>query len=66
MGLCVVMCTGTDDRDLEYYVRECGHILGVTRELPEECRSAKHILEYVFSRIVEFKKLSQVKGNMIK
>ena len=57
------MCThtGTDDKDLEYYVRECGHILAVTRELPEECRSAKHILEYVFSRIVEFKKLSQVK-----
>ncbi|XP_059149492.1 intraflagellar transport protein 52 homolog isoform X2 [Physella acuta] len=48
----------TDD-DLEYYVRECGEILGVTHHLPQESRTAKHILEHVFTQIVEFKKLNQ-------
>ncbi|RUS76081.1 hypothetical protein EGW08_016155, partial [Elysia chlorotica] len=48
----------TDD-DLEYYVRECGDILGVTHHLPQESRTAKHILEHIFTQIVEFKKLNQ-------
>ncbi|KAL4235510.1 Intraflagellar transport protein 52 [Mactra antiquata] len=48
----------TDD-DLEYYVRECGDILGVTQNLPQDNRDAKHILEYVFTQVVEFKKLNQ-------
>lgn len=48
----------TDD-DLEYYVRECGDILGVTTNLPQDSRDAKHILEYVFTQVVEFKKLNQ-------
>ncbi|CAL1539792.1 unnamed protein product [Lymnaea stagnalis] len=47
------------DEDLEYYVRECGDILGVTHHLPQESRTAKHILEHVFTQIVEFKKLNQ-------
>ncbi|XP_005108178.1 intraflagellar transport protein 52 homolog [Aplysia californica] len=47
------------DDDLEYYVRECGDILGVTHNLPQESRTAKHILEHVFTQIVEFKKLNQ-------
>ena len=51
---------GSDD-DLEYYVRECGDILGVTHHLPQENRTAKHILEHVFTQIVEFKKLNQVR-----
>ncbi|KAL5016048.1 hypothetical protein ScPMuIL_005637 [Solemya velum] len=48
----------TDD-DLEYYIRECGDILGVTPKLSSESRDAKHILEYIFAQVVEFKKLNQ-------
>ncbi|KAJ8313480.1 hypothetical protein KUTeg_008967 [Tegillarca granosa] len=48
----------TDD-DLEYYVRECGDILGVTTKLPQDSRDAKHIIEYIFAQVVEFKKLNQ-------
>ncbi|CAD5111449.1 DgyrCDS758 [Dimorphilus gyrociliatus] len=47
------------EEDLEYYVRECGEILGVTQVLPLERRSAKNILEYVLNQVVEFKKLNQ-------
>ncbi|WAR24479.1 IFT52-like protein [Mya arenaria] len=47
------------DDDLEYYVRECGDILGVTTHLAQDNRDAKHILEYIFSQVVEFKKLNQ-------
>ncbi|XP_068677841.1 intraflagellar transport protein 52 homolog [Montipora foliosa] len=48
----------TED-DLEYYVRECGDILGVGSKLPADCRDAKHILDYIFHQVVEFKKLNQ-------
>ncbi|XP_061864911.1 intraflagellar transport protein 52 homolog isoform X3 [Colius striatus] len=48
----------TDD-DLEFYVRKCGEILGVTSKLPKEKQDAKHILEYIFFQVVEFKKLNQ-------
>jgi intraflagellar transport protein 52 len=44
----------TDD-DLEFYVRECGEILGVTRHLQANERDAKGILAYVASRIIEYK-----------
>ena len=54
-----VIYSGTDE-DLEYYVRECGDILAVTTKLPSDTRDAKHILEYVFAQVVEFKKLNQV------
>lgn len=47
------------DEDLEYFVRESGDVLGVTQNLPKESRSAKHILEYIFTQVVEFKKLNQ-------
>ncbi|KAG0719798.1 Intraflagellar transport protein 52 [Chionoecetes opilio] len=47
------------DEDLEYYVRECGDILGVVPKLPPNARDAKHILEYIFTQLVEFKKLNQ-------
>ncbi|XP_050715155.1 intraflagellar transport protein 52 homolog [Eriocheir sinensis] len=47
------------DEDLEYYVRECGDILGVTPKLPPTARDAKHTLEYIFTQLVEFKKLNQ-------
>ena len=46
------------DEDLEYYVRECGDILGVAPSIPQEKRDAKHLLEFIFNRIVEFKKLN--------
>jgi len=45
--------------DLEYYVRECGEILGVSEKLDPTKRDAKHVLEYVFNAIVNWKKLSQ-------
>lgn len=48
------------EEDLEYYVRECGGVLGVTGKLAQEKRGAKHILEHVFAQLVEFKKLNQV------
>ncbi|KAG5835698.1 hypothetical protein ANANG_G00246760 [Anguilla anguilla] len=48
----------TDD-DLEFYVRKCGDILGVTGKLDKEQRNAKHILEHIFFQVVEFKKLNQ-------
>ncbi|XP_042690474.1 intraflagellar transport protein 52 homolog isoform X1 [Centrocercus urophasianus] len=48
----------TDD-DLEFYIRKCGDILGVTSKLPEDKQDAKHILEYVFFQVVEFKKRNQ-------
>lgn len=51
--------SGSED-DLEYYVRECGDILGVCSKLPSDCRDAKHILDYIFHQVVEFKKLNQV------
>eukprot|EP00041_Stephanoeca_diplocostata_P039347 m.1617510 g.1617510 ORF g.1617510 m.1617510 type:complete len:422 (-) comp25373_c0_seq3:7912-9177(-) len=46
--------------DLEYYVRECGDILGVSMKLPTDKRDGKHILEHVFKQIVEFKKSEQM------
>lgn len=49
---------GNDD-DLEYYIRECGEILGITQRLSKEHRTGKHILEYVMRQIVGFKKLNQ-------
>ncbi len=48
---------GTDD-DLEYYVQEAGEILGVTNKLRPDSRSAKHILEFIFKQIVNWKKLN--------
>ncbi|XP_006639502.1 intraflagellar transport protein 52 homolog [Lepisosteus oculatus] len=48
----------TDD-DLEFYVRKCGDILGVTSKLNKEQRDAKSILEHIFFQVVEFKKLNQ-------
>lgn len=57
--------TGTDD-DLEFYVRKCGDILGVTGKLDKEKRDAKHVLEHIFFQVVEFKKLNQVRSVLMK
>lgn len=45
----------TED-DLEFYVRESGIILGISRELPEDYRTAKDIISYIVSHIMEYKK----------
>lgn len=59
MVLLQLQLTGTDD-DLEYYVRECGTILGISQKLPPDQRTGKNILEHIFTQIVEFKKFNQV------
>ena len=46
---------GSSD-DLEYYIRECGIILGVTDRLPEQHQTAKDILEFVMTQIADYKK----------
>lgn len=47
----------TDD-DLEFYIRECGEILGVTRHLQPNDRNGKGILAYIASRVIEYKCLN--------
>ncbi|KAB1262488.1 Intraflagellar transport protein 52-like protein [Camelus dromedarius] len=54
----VSIVVGTEE-DLEFYVRKCGDILGVTSKLPKDQQDAKHILEHIFFQVVEFKKLNQ-------
>ena len=56
----VLSTSGTSDDDLEFYVRKCGEILGVTGKLDKDQRDAKHILEHIFFQVVAFKKLNQV------
>lgn len=48
-----------NDDDLEYYIRECGEILNVSMRLDPDKRDGKHILEYIFKQVVEYKKLNQ-------
>eukprot|EP00039_Didymoeca_costata_P031376 m.34440 g.34440 ORF g.34440 m.34440 type:complete len:431 (+) comp8724_c0_seq1:197-1489(+) len=48
----------TDD-DLEYFIRECGEILSVSNRLEPSKRDGKHILEFIFKQVVQFKKLNQ-------
>ncbi|RLN90031.1 hypothetical protein BBJ28_00010220 [Nothophytophthora sp. Chile5] len=47
------------DDDLEYYVRESADILGILPRLDPERSDAKHIIEFIFQKIVNFKKLNQ-------
>ena len=51
----MVYLTGSEE-DLEYYVRQCGDIMGVSSRLPNDKRTAKHILEHVLTEVAEFKK----------
>lgn len=48
----------TDD-DLEYYIWECGKILGVMDKLENDNKDARHVLEYIFKQIINWKKLNQ-------
>lgn len=50
-----------NEDDLEYYVRECGDILGVTPKLAQTQKGAKNVLEFVFKELVEYKKLNREK-----
>jgi hypothetical protein len=43
-----------------YYIRECGNILGVTSKLDATAApDGKHILEYIFKQVVQYKKAIQ-------
>ena len=58
-------CTGAESSsgDLEYYVRSAGEILGVTKDLQEHERDARHVLNAIFSKLVKFKMLNQDGGD---
>ncbi|XP_043215419.1 intraflagellar transport protein 52 homolog [Amphibalanus amphitrite] len=47
------------DTDLEFFVNECGEILGITAGLQPECRTARHILEHVLFQLTDYRKLNQ-------
>jgi len=47
------------DEDLDFYIRQAGEILGVSEKLGDGKRGGKHILEYVFRQLVNFKKMNQ-------
>ncbi|VDP99623.1 unnamed protein product [Trichobilharzia regenti] len=49
-----------NEEDLEYYIHECGDILGVSQKLPTDKQTSRVILEVIFNELVEFKKLNQV------
>ncbi|CAH8434591.1 unnamed protein product [Dicrocoelium dendriticum] len=53
-----------NEDDLEYFVRECGDVLAVTRKLPEAKRNARVILEVIFTELAEFKKMNQDQEEM--
>lgn len=45
------------DEDIEYYIKECSDILGITSKI-ENKADAKAILSYVFGELANFKKLN--------
>ena len=45
----------TDD-DVEYYIKECGDILGVTQQANSD--DPKAIMNYIFQEIVKYKSTS--------
>jgi len=47
-----------NDDDLEYYIRECGDILGIMEKLDDNSKDAKHVLDYAFRSIVNWKRLN--------
>ena len=42
------------DEDIEYYIRECGDILGVTQNV-DNPDDPKAILHYIFQEIIKYK-----------
>jgi intraflagellar transport protein 52 len=51
-----ILTLGNND-DLEYYVRECGDILGITEKLDGR-KEGKDVLAYVLKAVANWKKLS--------
>lgn len=51
-----MISTAGSDEDLEYYVRQCGDIMGVSSRLPSDKRTAKDVLEFILTQVVEYKK----------
>ncbi|CAH8651959.1 unnamed protein product [Schistosoma rodhaini] len=49
-----------NEDDLEYYIRECGDILGVSQKLSTDKMTSRIILEVIFNELVEFKKFNQI------
>jgi intraflagellar transport protein 52 len=47
-----------EDKDLDFYIKQAGEILGVTPKLGQN-RGSKNILEYIFKELVRFKKMNQ-------
>ncbi|KRX92107.1 Intraflagellar transport protein 52 -like protein [Trichinella pseudospiralis] len=43
---------------LENFINDCAECLGIVKHLPAENRTAKHVLQYVFRQLAEFKKLN--------
>jgi len=54
--------TGNDEADLEYFIRECGHVLGVGGENPVTGLEldARQILYSISLHLAEFKKAGQL------
>eukprot|EP00698_Gefionella_okellyi_P006079 TRINITY_DN15544_c0_g1_i1.p1 TRINITY_DN15544_c0_g1~~TRINITY_DN15544_c0_g1_i1.p1 ORF type:complete len:457 (+),score=98.56 TRINITY_DN15544_c0_g1_i1:63-1373(+) len=50
-------CMTGDASDLEYYVREAGEILDL--KLPRGANSAKHVLEHVLKKIVNWRRVNR-------
>ena len=48
----------SNNEDLDYFVKECGDILGVSDKVPNKS-NAKAIIRYVLEQLVNFKKLNQ-------
>lgn len=46
-----------NDDDLDYYIKECSDILGITSKI-ENKNDPKAILSYVFQQLINFKKLN--------
>ena len=47
------------DEDLEFYIRECASIIGLTNKLPTEKQGdARFIFDAIFKSIVNWKKLN--------
>jgi len=51
----------TDD-DIEYYVKECGDILGVSGQINNP-NDPKAVLHFIFSELVKFKSSSMSWGS---
>lgn len=45
------------DADIEYFIRECGLVLGIN-ETTAGAKTGKAVLEYMFNKIAEFKKVN--------